>query len=264
MEDDSNMNSIIKNKYQIIEFKGKGGFAKVYLAEEIQTKKQCAVKILNDEEDSDFENEIKMLNIVSKLKNPFIVNLIDWGQEENHQFIVMDYASKGELFSYISYIQKGLENKTAKLIFHKILKGLEAIHNSGICHRDLKIDNILMDQFFNPKICDFGLATELKGKNGDGKLYEIVGTKRYAAPEILNENPYNGVKADIFSLGVILFNITFAKLGFNKSLETDKRYKYIYRKEYDKYWEKMKCDETDLDKDLKELYLKMGILQTRR
>ena len=257
MEDDSNMNSIIKNKYQIIEFKGKGGFAKVYLAEEIQTKKQCAVKILNDEEDSDFENEIKMLNIVSKLKNPFIVNLIDWGQEENHQFIVMDYASKGELFSYISYIQKGLENKTAKLIFHKILKGLEAIHNSGICHRDLKIDNILMDQFFNPKICDFGLATELKGKNGDGKLYEIVGTKRYAAPEILNENPYNGVKADIFSLGVVLFNITFAKFGFNKSLETDKRYKYIYRKEYDKYWEKMKCDETDLDKDLKELYLKM-------
>ena len=266
MKDDSNINSIIKNKYQIIEFKGKGGFAKVYLAKEIQTKKLCAVKILMDDEDSDFENEIKMLKIVSQLKNPYIVNIIDWGEdlikiehepEENHQFIVMDYASKGELFSYISCIQKGLENKTAKLIFYKILKGLEAIHNSGICHRDLKIDNILMDEFFNPKICDFGLATELKGKNGDGKLYEIVGTERYIAPEILNKIPYNGVKADIFSLGVVLLNITFAKCGFIKPSENDKYYKYIYKKKYDKYWKKLKCFETVLDKDLKELYLKM-------
>ena len=68
MKDDSNINPLIKNKYKIIEFKGAGGFAKVYLAKEIQTEKLCAVKILIDDEDPDFESETKMLKIVSQLR----------------------------------------------------------------------------------------------------------------------------------------------------------------------------------------------------
>ena len=234
------------------------------MAEDIQTKKQYAVKILKKIKDSDFENEKKMLIIVSKLKNPYIVNLIDFGEEkikidskpeENHKYIIMDYASKGELYRYIK-CNGGLEKKAAKLIFHKLLKGLEAIHKSGICHRDLKLKNILMDEFFNPKICDFGLAGELKGKDGSGMLHEFVGTIKYAAPEMYEEKAYDGVKADIFSMGVVLLNITIGKHGFVKPLKGESYYKYIYNND-SIFWEIIGCGEKELDDSLKELYLKM-------
>ena len=169
-----------------MKYLGKGGFAWAFSVEDIDTKVQYAVKIIKEKDDPNFKNEINMLEKVSKFKNPYIVNMIEYGEEEikvksksleKRQYIILDYVSEGELFTYIYNFKKGLENKTAKLIFHKLLKGLETIHKSGICHRDLKIDNILMDKFFNPKICDFGLATELKGKNGSGILFESVGTK---------------------------------------------------------------------------------------
>ena len=266
MEDDSNANSIIKNKYKILERKGKGAFGAVFKAEDMQTKKLYAVKIKIKGDESEFENEIKMLKIVSQLKNPYIINIIDSGKElikadfekeENRQYIIMDYASKGALYDYIFCFKRGLEKKTAKLIFHKILKGLEDIHKSGICHRDLKIENILMDRFYNPKIGDFGLSTEIKGKNGSGILDDYVGTLKYAPPEMYKQKPYNGVKADVFSLGVVLLNITFGKCGFVKPLRFEKYYKYIYKKDFDKYWEIIECDKQALDEDLKNLYLKM-------
>ena len=267
IEEQINKNKvIIKNKYKIVERIGKGTFGVVYKAEDLQTKKEYAVKINLKDDESDFENEIKMLRIVTQLKNPYIINIIDSGKElikadsvfeKNCQFIVMDYASKGELFDYISFIKTGLSIRAVKLIFHKILKGLEDIHKSGICHRNLELKNILMDEFYNPKICDFGLSTEIKGKDGSGFLNDYVGTLNYAPPEMYKKIPYNGVKADVFSLGVVLLNITFGKCGFVKPLPFDKYYKYIYTKDFDEYWKKIGSTEQDLDKDLKNLYLKM-------
>ena len=269
MADDSNGNSIIKNKYQILKRKGKGGFGEVYKAEDIQTKKKYAVKIFFKGKESEIKNEIRIHNIVTQLKNPYIINIIDSGEEliktefldkENRRYIIMDYAFKGELYEYISCIKRGFENKTAKLIFHKILKGLEAIHNSGICHRDLKMENILMDQFYNPKIGDFGFSTELKGKDGSGILDDYLGTDCYCPPEMYKKIPYNGVKADVFSLGVVLLIINLGIPGFKKPSSNDYYYKYIYNKNFDKYWEKIEkicCAAQTLDQDLKNLYLKM-------
>ena len=264
MEDDSNDTTIINKKYKLIKYEGKGGFGWVFKVEDIDTKNNYAVKILKERDDSDFKNEINMLGKVSELKNPYIVNMIEHGEEEiklkskpleNRQYIVLDYVSEGELFAYIYEIQKGLENKTAKLIFHKLLKGLEAIHKSGICHRDLKIDNILMDKDFNPKICDFGLATELKGKNGSGILFESIGTEEYKPPEMHYHRPYDGVNADIFCLGAILFTITTGGVGFKYALKDDDFYKYIYKNKFDNYWKKIGF--TQLDEDLKRLIFKM-------
>ena len=261
---ESNEATIINKQYKILEFKGKGGYGWVYEVEEINTENKYAVKILKEKNDSKFQNEIKMLDIVSKLKNPFIINMIEHGEEEiklktkplkNRQYIILDYASNGDLFAYIKGNQKGLENKTAKLIFHKLLKGLEAIHKSEICNRDLKIDNILMDEHFNPKICDFGLATELKGKNGSGKLSENVGTDKYKPPEMHYHEDYDGVKADIFCLGIILLIITAGKRGFCYAKKSDYYYKYIYKNKFADYWEI--TQNTGLDEDLKKLIFKM-------
>ena len=261
---ESNEATIINKQYKILEFKGKGGYGWVYEVEEINTENKYAVKILKQKNDSKFENEIQMLDIVSQLKNPYIINMIEHGEEEiklktkplkNRQYIILDYASNGDLFAYIKGNQKGLENKIAKLIFHKLLKGLEAIHKSEICNRDLKIDNILMDKDFNPKICDFGLATELKGKNGSGKLSENVGTDKYKPPEMHYHEDYDGVKADIFCLGIVLLIITSGKPGFFLARKSDYYYKYICKNKFADYWNI--TQNTGLDEDLKKLIFQM-------
>ena len=264
MEIESAEESTINNRYKIIEKKGRGASAIVYLAQNLTTKKQYAVKILKEITPS-FQNEIQMLEKVSSLNNPYIVNLIEYGEgpikigtkaPKNHQYFVLDYASKGEIFDYIYYFQKGLKEKYAKLIFKKILKGVQACHIAGICHRDLKMQNILVDEFFNPKICDFGFATEIKGKDGSGKLDQFLGTLNYAAPEIFLHRPYNGIKVDIFSLGVVLINLVTCKIGFVQATRKDKYYKYIMVKKYGQYWNSVKSI-GEMSEDLKKLYIKM-------
>ena len=103
------------------------------------------------------------------------MNLIEYGEGpvkigsnlvQTKQYLILDYASKGEIFDYMICVQKGLSERHAKFMFKKILEGVQSCHLSGICHRDLKLQNILLDDDFNPKICDFGFATELKGKDG--------------------------------------------------------------------------------------------------
>ena len=205
--------------YTIIEKIYDGEFSKVYKAEDQTTKKKYAIKILNS--NSDLEKEVSMLIKVSKLNNPYIINLKDYGEEylknSLEKYIILEYALNGDFYDYIYETKKGLEEIYAKFIFKKILDGVKAIHEIGICHRDLKMNNILVDEYYNPRICDFGFATETQGENGPIKLTEYLGTENYAPPEIFEEKPYDGIKADIFSLGVILLNIVTCKPGFKNS-----------------------------------------------
>lgn len=255
----------IDNKYIILERKGKGATANVYLVEDKNNKAKYAVKVLK-EITPYFEKEIEILQKVSILKNPYIINLIHYGEgpvkksskpETNNQYMVLDYASKGELFDYIYCSEKGLDEKHAKLIFHKILKGLQAIHNSGICHRDLKMQNILVDDNFNPKICDFGFGAKIMGEDGSGRLNEFIGTPNYAAPEIYLHRPYDGVKVDIFSMGVVLLNLVTCRIGFVQATRLDKYYRCIMAKKYNKYWNLVSDMIGNVSEDLKNLYIKM-------
>lgn len=255
----------IDNKYIILERKGKGATANVYLVEDKNNKAKYAVKVLK-EVTPYFEKEIEILQKVSILKNPYIINLIHYGEgpvkksskpETNNQYMVLDYASKGELFDYIYCSEKGLDEKHAKLIFHKILKGLQAIHNSGICHRDLKMQNILVDDNFNPKICDFGFGAKIMGEDGSGRLNEFIGTPNYAAPEIYLHRPYDGVKVDIFSMGVVLLNLVTCRMGFVQATRLDKYYRCIMAKKYNMYWNLVSGIIGNVSEDLKNLYIKM-------
>jgi serine/threonine protein kinase len=255
----------IDNKYIILERKGKGATANVYLVEDKNNKAKYAVKVLK-EITPYFEKEIEILQKVSILKNPYIINLIHYGEgpvkksskpETINQYMVLDYASKGELFDYIYCSEKGLDEKHAKLIFHKILKGLQAIHNSGICHRDLKMQNILVDDNFNPKICDFGFGAKIIGEDGSGRLNEFIGTPNYAAPEIFLHRPYDGVKVDIFSMGVVLLNLVTCRMGFVQATRLDKYYRCIMAKKYNMYWNLVSGIIGNVSEDLKNLYIKM-------
>ena len=265
MEIEEKDNSKINNRYTIKEKIGSGGYGKVYLVEDEIDKKIYAIKVLNKNTPS-FGNEITIQKKLSSINNPYIIKLIDFGESpieidstsaENKQFAILEYASKGQLHDYIFNTENGLEEKYAKLIFKKILLGVQSIHNLGICHRDLKLENILLDESFNPKICDFGFATEIKGKDGSGKLSDFLGTKSYAAPEIFLHKEYDGIKIDIFSLGVILLNLVTCKIGFVKATKGDKYYRKIMTHHFNLYWESVKEQIGEKSDELKELYLKM-------
>ena len=204
-EDTINMNYIIQSK------KGSGGTASVFLVKPRNVDIIYAAKVLksNDEIIKKMnDNEIKYLNILSEQNCPYIIKIIDNGEgpivrkEKNNgeplmrKYIILENAPKRELADYIIYTNEGLKEDLGKLIFYKILKGIQVIHGEEICHKDIKLENILLDDKFNPKIADFGLAMENSSELDDFEN----GTLSYLPPELLEQKPYDGKKLDIFSL----------------------------------------------------------------
>ena len=230
MEDINNLGTIA-SKYIIKEKKGYGSYGNVYLVEDTTNKAQYAAKVLIKKKDDDdydtFQNEINILNELNRLNNPYLIRLITSGEgivernnkQKTRKYIILENASNGELLKYVTFPNEAFNEKFCKLIFFKILKGIQALHEAGICHRDIKPDNILFDEKFNIKICDFGYSTHNKEN-----LDDYLGTKEYAAPEILKNKPYDGFRADIFSLGIVLFCLITGKFGFenqSKYYESD-------------------------------------------
>ena len=123
----------------------------------------------------------------------------------NANYLILEYCPKGDLFEYVQ-IERFTERQ-AKYIFKKILLGVQALHGANICHRNLKLETILLDNNFTPKISNFVFATQFRQNNQPIMLTDIVGTLGHMSPNILSNQSYNGEKADIFSLGVILFEL---------------------------------------------------------
>ena len=199
-----------------------------------------------------------MLKSLQDKKIQNVLNLIESGDGDitignsstKKQYLILEYAEKGDLSKYINITGNPLKEKHAKLFFSKIVKAVQNIHKNGICHRDLKAANILLDNKFNPKICDFGFSTYIQ-KN----LKDILGTPSYAAPEIYKGN-YDGEKVDIFALGVMLFNLVTGKYGFKEAKISDNCYKYIMIKSYKTFWKK-NAQIIDVSEEFQNLYVKM-------
>ena len=183
--------------------------------------------------------------------------------KDSRPYYVIDYYSKSNLFYYIENTNNGLPEKYARVIFKKILEGIKFCHDRKICHLDLKLENIALNNNFEIIIIDFGFASDCKDENN--KIIPIKrfrGTESYVCPEIWEKRPFDGIKADIFSLGVILFNLVTSKSSFkNNSKETDPLYSLFLKDTdgtYKEYWEKMnELIKVQLSENFKHLYIKM-------
>ena len=259
----------IGEKYSILEQKGFGYTSLVFKVQDNTTKAIYACKVYVNVEKS-FYTEKEILHDLTHNPEtqPYIANLIDEGEdniiargleEGKYKYIVLEYLPKGSLDDYIKYPDEPFSELHAKFIFSKILDAVEACHKAGKCHRDLKLDNILINE--NPilKLCDFGFAT-----NNNNLLRGGVGDCRYCAPEMFRNEKYDGNKADIYSLGIILFALNTNLFLFDDSRINNEFYFQIYlASDYPQYiqtfWEKVKEKYPTMkaSKELKELYIKM-------
>ena len=182
---------------------GCGAFGKVNLALHIGSGRLVAIKIFTKEK-LKTERKIRKvrneINILSKLRHPFINQILDTFETEKYVFIVMEYIC-ADLLSFIRKREKLSEN-ISKIIFKQIIEGLKYINKKKIVHRDIKLDNILIDLDNTVKICDFGVSKRI---SEDELMIDHCGTPGYISPEIYKNKGYEGFQCDIWSAGVTLY-----------------------------------------------------------
>src|ERR1044072_1520041 len=198
--------------YEVKSELGRGGMATVYRAYDPRFEREVAVKVLPSELlHSDpqfrlrFEREAK---IIAQLEHSAIVPVYDVGEADGQPYFVMRFMNGGSLSDRIK--AGGLIVEDASRILGAIAPGLDEAHSNGIVHRDIKPSNILFDKRGNPYISDFGIAKLSQAQSGNVTGSAIIGTPAYMAPEQAQGIEVDG-RADIYALGIILFEILTGK-----------------------------------------------------
>ena len=136
------------------------------------------------------------------LRHPNIVEILDVVETNNHLNIVMQYLDGISLGSYLKSHCNKIPEKMCKRIFRELTKALLYMHSMKIAHRDIKLENIILDESLSPKFIDFGFSTCIEA---DKKIKIFCGTPSYMAPQVIQRKEYRGETADIWALGVLLF-----------------------------------------------------------
>jgi len=206
--------STFAGRYQIIEELGKGGMGKVYKAQDTDLKEKVAIKLLRPEIAADkktierFRNELKFAR---KIRHKNVCQMYDLNKEKGAHYITMEYVDGKDLKSMIRMMGQSGSGKTI-FIAKQVCEGLTEAHKLGVVHRDLKPQNIMVDEEGNARIMDFGIARSLKTK-GITAAGVMIGTPEYMSPEQV-EGKEVDQRSDIYSLGVILYEMVTGRVPF--------------------------------------------------
>ncbi|XP_026852790.2 serine/threonine-protein kinase MARK1 isoform X3 [Electrophorus electricus] len=199
--------------YRLLKTIGKGNFAKVKLARHVLTGREVAVKIIDKTQlnPTSLQKLFREVRIMKILNHPNIVKLFEVIETEKTLYLIMEYASGGEVFDYL--VAHGrMKEKEARAKFRQIVSAVQYCHQKRIVHRDLKAENLLLDADMNIKIADFGFSNEF---TIGSKLDTFCGSPPYAAPELFQGKKYDGPEVDVWSLGVILYTLVSGSLPFD-------------------------------------------------
>ncbi|KAJ5032480.1 uncharacterized protein L3040_009084 [Drepanopeziza brunnea f. sp. 'multigermtubi'] len=200
---------------------GKGSFGKVYLATHKLTNGSKVVLKSANKDDSNLAREIHHHR---QFIHPHIARLYEVIVTENLVWLVLEYCPGDELYNYL--LNHGaLPVEKVQKIFTQLVGAVTYVHNSQCVHRDLKLENILLDKNENVKLCDFGFTREYEGKAS--YLQTFCGTICYSAPEMLKGEKYAGEKVDVWSLGVILYALLSGELPFDEDDDNETRTKIL-------------------------------------
>lgn len=237
---------LIDKSFKVIKQLGAGYTSEVVLAEYLKSGQKIAIKIFRPKDGNDnfiketFKHEV---DIMKQLDNPYLLKILAANEKgsyykkngcEEITYIGVELAENAELFDFIADYREGFSNSMARTVFKQIVSGISELHENKISHRDLKTENIFLDEKFKIKIGDFGFAKFVESK--DGKLTTKLGTKGYQSPELLYKNSYCGFANDIFACGVILFVMVFGHPPFKEATKTDRWYKNIYDGDFKSFW----------------------------
>ncbi|XP_029925452.1 MAP/microtubule affinity-regulating kinase 4 isoform X1 [Myripristis murdjan] len=199
--------------YRLLKTIGKGNFAKVKLARHILTGREVAIKIIDKTQlnPTSLQKLFREVRIMKGLNHPNIVQLFEVIETDKTLYLIMEYASGGEVFDYL--VSHGrMKEIEARAKFRQIVSAVHYCHQKNIVHRDLKAENLLLDADANIKIADFGFSNEFTLGN---KLDTFCGSPPYAAPELFQGKKYDGPEVDVWSLGVILYTLVSGSLPFD-------------------------------------------------
>ncbi len=208
---------VVDNQFTVLRALGKGYTAEVLEAEDFETKTKVAIKIYNPTNNMKLleKNFINEVNTMMKVKHQNVVNLLAGnnravyrsasGEERNVMYLGLEICPGGEFFDYIAEPGKGLCENSSRFYFQQLINGVNAVHQAGVVHRDLKTENLFVDPELNLKVGDFGFAKFIDYKGNKDSFKTSLGTPGYQSPELLEEDHYSGTANDVFACGVILF-----------------------------------------------------------
>ena len=206
-------------KYQFIRKIGYGTFSCVIMVRNLKTKELFACKVVSRQmlvEQGIFLRFEQELRLMQSFEHPYIVRTYDVVYDTDFIYVIMEYCPNGELFGYILSLNY-LPELEVNRILRETLHALQYLHNRGIAHRDIKPENILLDAKMHVKLCDFGLCKVME-KN---KLLKTpCGSPFYAPPEVISNVKYDGIKSDIWSLGVVTYTMATGNLPWTETNQT--------------------------------------------
>lgn len=204
--------------WAILEKLGEGGFGSVRKARHTETGEVAAVKFMSKQNFKDFDDLQRVfmeIQVLRDLNHPNIIRIIDVHDHPENVCFFMEYASGGQLREYVE-AKVRLTEEQARLFFSQIVKGIHYSHSKNVVHRDLKLENILLDEKENLKIVDFGMSDFVANAK---KVETDAGTEVYLAPEVLSGSSVGSdvFKVDVWSLGVLLYILVCGRFPFARA-----------------------------------------------
>jgi len=199
---------VIKGRYKLIDERGRGSFATVYIARDLEDNHIYAIKMMHVELSNDGELLARFqreAHILLNLSDPHIVRIVDYGNDDNMHYIVMDYID-GQNLKYHMLTDGQMDTLHALNYARQIAEGLDTAYNQGVVHRDIKPQNILINSKDMVKIADFGLA---RGRETVTLTQSNVfmGTAYYISPEQAESGRAADTRSDLYSVATVLFEM---------------------------------------------------------
>jgi eukaryotic-like serine/threonine-protein kinase len=199
---------LVADRYEIEELAGTGGMSSVFRARDSQLGRRVALKILHEQhsKDADYVERFRReARSIARLAHPNIVTLIDRGEESGRQYIVFEHVA-GENLKQLVAREGPLPLGRALALTLQVARGLEFAHRHGIVHRDVKPQNVLIDEEGSAKVTDFGIARSLDRDAGLTQTGTLLGTSEYLSPEQAR-GEHVDERSDQYSLGVLLYEL---------------------------------------------------------
>jgi ribosomal protein S6 kinase beta len=199
--------------FKVISVVGKGAYGKVFLVQKIKGDKLFAMKVLKKATivvHGSSDHHLSERSILEAISHPFIVKLHFAFQSQSRLYLILTYASGGELFSFL-HTEKMFNDDQARFYITELLLGLEHLHSLGIIYRDLKPENVMLDKDGHLLLTDFGLSKVALDAQ------TVCGTVEFMAPEVLEERNRYGKEVDYWSLGIMLYDMVVGSPPFTGS-----------------------------------------------